>query len=299
MDDDDDDAFGDPLAALQKLSARIPRVALSHEEMSALRTAALQLAAHLQVRQDAMPLPDFNVETPFRVLQGLDELRLVTDLVPKAESLCIALACRKLRDAVFAHCPRDEDGWRVQPSVDAHVSSVSRLHWAMEVLDMPIGKVCNSAAREGSLDVLQEARRLRAPWDSSTCAAAAEGGHVHVLQWLRGGDTKWRCPWDEDTCAAAARGGHVHVLRWVRQRKCPWDQGTCLEAATHGQLAALQWARKNACPWHAGLLEDALAAGQFETFMWAQQNGLSGASPHNLCSAVRPSAHLPPSCCLL
>jgi len=33
-----------------------------------------------------------------------------------------------------------------------------------------------------------------------------------VLQWARASG----CPWDANTCAWAARGGHLDVLQWAR-----------------------------------------------------------------------------------
>lgn len=52
------------------------------------------------------------------------------------------------------------------------------------------------------------------PWDEITCARAAEGGHLKVLQWLRENN----CPWDTFTCAYAAVGGHLEVLKWAREQ---------------------------------------------------------------------------------
>ncbi len=57
------------------------------------------------------------------------------------------------------------------------------------------------------------------------------------------------CRWDESVTAAAADGGHLSILRWLRYRKCPWDASTCAAAAKRGFLPILQWARKNHCPW--------------------------------------------------
>lgn len=283
-------SIGNPLTEFKALHTAIHQVALSHDEVDALRCAALQLATDLQARLDAVMPPEFGTETPFHALQGMDELRLVTDLVPREEALCLALACRKFRDAVFARCPRDCGGLRLKLSVGAHVGSISRLHWAVDTLRMPIDMACSCAAGKGKLDVLQEVRRLGGPWDEGTSQAAAQGGHLHVLQWLRAGPMKARCPWDERTCEAAARGGHIDVLRWMRQRKCKWDEGTCFAAATKGHLAVLQWARKNACPWDPDLLEEALECGQFDTFEWAWNNGLAEEyeeSVHPICNAVR------------
>ena len=58
------------------------------------------------------------------------------------------------------------------------------------------------------------------------------------------------CPWDERTCAGAARGGHLDVLQWLRANGCPWDVYTCSYAADGGHLAVLQWAISNGCPYN-------------------------------------------------
>ena len=65
------------------------------------------------------------------------------------------------------------------------------------------------------------------PLDESTCAAAARGGHLEVLKWLRSQDDP--CPWDEETCYCAALGGHLEVLHWLRSQEdpCPWDESIC------------------------------------------------------------------------
>ena len=52
------------------------------------------------------------------------------------------------------------------------------------------------------------------------------------------------------TCHAAAKGGQLEVLQWLREHGCPWGPDTCLFAAERGHLAVLQWARANACPWN-------------------------------------------------
>ena len=37
----------------------------------------------------------------------------------------------------------------------------------------------------GQLEELKALRADGSPWDGSTCFAAARGGHLDVLQWLR------------------------------------------------------------------------------------------------------------------
>jgi len=110
---------------------------------------------------------------------------------------------------------------------------------------------CASAAGGGHLLVLQWLREQDCPWgsivggDNTCCASAAEGGHLEVLQWVR----EHGCPWDASTCAGAARGGHLEVLQWAREQEppCPWDWQTCENAWKSGHLAVLRWARENGC----------------------------------------------------
>ena len=47
--------------------------------------------------------------------------------------------------------------------------------------DLFVG-ACAWIARPGNLEVLQWARENGCAWDSHTCACAAEGGHLEVLQ---------------------------------------------------------------------------------------------------------------------
>ena len=56
---------------------------------------------------------------------------------------------------------------------------------------------------------------------------AAWGGHLEVLQWLRGEG----CPWSHLTCSRAVENGNVEVLRWARENGCPWRAYTRDRAA--------------------------------------------------------------------
>src|SRR5437868_7319801 len=52
-------------------------------------------------------------------------------------------------------------------------------------------EVCNIAAANGWLDLLQWARDFEFPWSEKTCSTAAEFGHLNILKWLRENG----CPW--------------------------------------------------------------------------------------------------------
>ena len=103
------------------------------------------------------------------------------------------------------------------------------------------------AAERGCLGTLQNLhRRGRVTFNIELCKAAAYGGQLEVLKWLRENSY----PWDEMTCACAASGGYLKMLQWARANGCPWDERTCSLAAGGGHFEMLQWARANGCSWN-------------------------------------------------
>ena len=109
-----------------------------------------------------------------------------------------------------------------------------------------LGLACAEAAWGGHADVLQsllQAPRARA--GPSTAAAAAAGGHLGVLRWLR----EQGYPWDEQVVANAAAGGHLHVIAWAREHGCPWDETACVSAvACERRLEVVRWLRGQGAP---------------------------------------------------
>ena len=39
------------------------------------------------------------------------------------------------------------------------------------------------------------------------------------------------CDWNSNTCRAAAQEGHLDCLKWAREHGCDWDPDDCLEVA--------------------------------------------------------------------
>ena len=82
--------------------------------------------------------------------------------------------------------------------------------------------ICEIAARQGHLDVLQYAmeRGYENGLHHSTtiCNAAAEGGQLHILQWAR--ENGWFQCSKKNICYLAAVYGHLHVLQWARENGC-------------------------------------------------------------------------------
>jgi hypothetical protein len=77
----------------------------------------------------------------------------------------------------------------------------------------------------------------------SKCFAAAQGGHLEVLQRAR----ELGCLWDERVSFIAASFGHLHVLQWLRANGCPWNPHIHDVAAKQGHDDVLQWAIANGC----------------------------------------------------
>ena len=83
--------------------------------------------------------------------------------------------------------------------------------------------------------------------DKGVMEEAANGGHLELVQWLRGVG----CEWAANVCQNAAEGGNLEVLQWLRANGCPWDFCTCTYAVYSGHVEVLRWARENGCEWSA------------------------------------------------
>jgi hypothetical protein len=128
------------------------------------------------------------------------------------------------------------------------------LHWMTRVTHPPCpwdARVPAAAARVGALLALVDVRakhphhrfmghRGACPWDATAANAAVDGGHLHVLQWMRPEEDVGRgiCPWDRHIGARAAermeatrpgtddRKTAEAVLEWVlRKQTVQWFQG--------------------------------------------------------------------------
>jgi len=137
-----------------------------------------------------------------------------------------------------------------------------------------------AAAENGHLHILQWMRTCTPPWpwNATTCANAARGGHGDVLLWLR----TQGCPWNERVCAAAAAGGHLDILRWLQQQNCPWDEAVCTAAARNGHLEVLQWAREHGVPWDQDACVEAVVGGHLPVVQWLRQQGCPWPDPFDL-----------------
>jgi hypothetical protein len=82
------------------------------------------------------------------------------------------------------------------------------------------------------------------------------------------------CTWDVSTCDAAAEGGHLEVLQWAREHNCEWTMYTCAYAAESGHLEVMQWAREHGAPWNVAYVRARAAVGghRDELAMWLAEH---------------------------
>ena len=166
----------------------------------------------------------------------------------------------------------DDEGTQGGPlllRVGNFVGSIERLAWAKAGGCPWDESTCALAAEGGHLEVLQWAREHGCDWTEHTCFGAARGGYLDVLRWAH----EHGCPWSASTCANAALGGYLHVLQYARENGCPWDSWTCTYAAMYGQLEVLKWAREHHCPWTKDTGYYAAAHGHLDVLRWAREHG--------------------------
>jgi hypothetical protein len=95
-------------------------------------------------------------------------------------------------------------------ALSGDVAKLQYLHIQQKCQILP--NICQQAARSGSVDTVKYLVELhgRAAYDVNTLRAAAEAGHVNVVQYLR----SQNCQWDLTVSEAAAEAGHRDVLLW-------------------------------------------------------------------------------------
>jgi hypothetical protein len=130
--------------------------------------------------------------------------------------------------------------------------------------------LCPMAARGGGLEALQFLLVDRnCQWAASTCAAAARGGHLPVVQWASQHGCPWNDhvvpkwgqiteflkgnrrlgPWEDDTCAVAAERGYLHIVQWAWANGFRMSRYMTIAAARNGHLQTLMWLRAIGCQW--------------------------------------------------
>jgi len=126
-----------------------------------------------------------------------------------------------------------------------------------------------AAAGGGHIHMIEWLRSKGCTWSERACTMAAQEGHLHALQWLR----ERGCPWDEKVCARAMRNGHLHIVEWARANGCPWDYRTFANAAKVGDVGAARRLLEMNCPWNGDPCALAARHGHFTMLRWLRDNG--------------------------
>eukprot|EP00302_Diacronema_sp_CCMP2436_P002819 CAMPEP_0179850910 /NCGR_PEP_ID=MMETSP0982-20121206/7965_1 /TAXON_ID=483367 /ORGANISM="non described non described, Strain CCMP 2436" /LENGTH=385 /DNA_ID=CAMNT_0021736387 /DNA_START=292 /DNA_END=1452 /DNA_ORIENTATION=- len=232
-------------------------------------------------------------------------LALVATRLPRDGELAASLSCRELRQAVAA--ARLSDGLtrtttRIRSAFD---SSLRKLEWAIAAGCREPSSQAGSQRR--AADCLRSSLLPRAAaaclccsgrvpqaaraWSWGMCSAAASGGHLATLMWLRANG----CPWQVGAAYAAVAAA-TDVLRWAHTNGCPWGwwehEDACLAAAGGGHLATLQWLRVNGYRRWRGCMASAAGA-PLRVLPWLRATTCPWACPWgNNCTAAARGGHL-------
>lgn len=123
----------------------------------------------------------------------------------------------------------------VTPSSDTpNVASLNSLPPELVYL---IFEYLSKSAHGGTLPFVDRRFRIiynslpeRTRWLNNVCNVAAMDGHLKLIQWARQNG----CPWDI-TCRNAALNGHLEVLQWARQNGCPVGSDFLTSRAIHNK----------------------------------------------------------------
>ena len=148
---------------------------------------------------------------------------------------------------------------RTETPIQRVVVSLKLISWARAMgMGWKGEKVMQAAAAAGDLSAVVYAWEMDAPRDQEAVYAACRHGHLDVLDWLFSSGCPWKEKNENDdplsggrACSAAAKGGHLHVLKFLRssrQMNAKWTTNTPRCAAERGHLEVLRWAIENRCP---------------------------------------------------
>lgn len=162
----------------------------------------------------------------------------------------------------------------------ARAGNMDVLRWIIDHTDAPHfwDSLLVLVAYEGKAEVLQLAYDTE-PLDFNNaylCEAAALGGHLELLRWLRSVE----CPFGSTMLEQAADGGHLHVLEWLWEQEVIEHHRHSFDGAINdGHIPALKWAMEKGLPgpWTEGatptLPERASQLGNLDVIKWAVSLG--------------------------
>jgi hypothetical protein len=209
--------------------------------------------------------------------------------------------CRRMKHAVEYVWLKIKKKKRVYSGVDS-LDSKQRIHAVFTSL-VDIRKLDNVLLMDrmaywGDLEGMQYAHNtLDWPLDHVTTRKAAEGGHVHILEWMLEKGTIF----DGLTLKCALQKGHCHVVMWAfekyRGSRMSADTSStsddthtllrtnfpmicqhhgrllCAEAVRSGSLEILESLRTIGCEWDSWSFTAAVETGNLQMMEWLHTNG--------------------------
>ncbi len=117
------------------------------------------------------------------------------------------------------------------------------------------------------------------PWDPIRCFQAFAGhGNLAAVQWIRDQypQPHGKPPWDGSCTAAAALGGSLDLLKWLRSQSppCPWAAKTGVHAACVGSVPMLAWLHSQGCPLDGTLYHQAAIRRHAHVLQWLHGAGI-------------------------
>ena len=215
---------------------------------------------------------------------GLDTLpqellaRIVQSIEQDSWRAILRNTCKALAWAVDLAEEEERDYWIDAESV---CSSPSVLRWAVTQGGCPKSCAVTSAVvRTGRVDTLHAALGLGLPLHQQLCVEAAEHGHLMMLQHIHSLSSR-HFNLNDDVFAAAANNGHLPVVQWLVKQNCPVRPTVCMEAAVRSNFDVIRWlysegydlevfsGKKRGCPvgW-AGARD-----GDLDFLKWAMDHG--------------------------
>jgi hypothetical protein len=214
----------------------------------------------------------------------LDPLCEVLSYLAPQDALWVGRVCRwwrrlvRDRDSALVRRIRANRDWGMglnSMSYATSIGSLAQIEWLMEHEGVQIDfRDTACAALYGQLPLLQALRARCGPHSAGTectfgaitCANAALGGHIHVLEWLRSIGVNGS---KRNMDLSAALSGQLAVVQWVRDHGFQFTYGAIIGAiqqsvtlmsrgegtipitlpiarrATHSPLEILQWVWEN------------------------------------------------------
>lgn len=200
-------------------------------------------------------------------------LRLVLDLAPEDDAIFLALVCLMWRMAVFERFSK-----RLRTPLRTCVISEARLHWTVAHADglRWSAFLCEQCARVGRLDWLQWL--LSFPGveydEMDTLKIASAAGHLDIVSFV-----SEECGPDADIfpviCRAAATGGHLKVLYWMRHYVSRMSNNRYFELLKECAMGAGEGDQRIVAAWLEIRLEDigGTNAQRYECFCKTMQGG--------------------------